>query len=367
MLLRLLFIINIGMALMGCAITDKPTAVIESAPEALPPLEIYWVDVDGGAATLIVTHTGESILVDAGEDRDSHASRIHKVASQVAGLTQIDHFIATHWHGDHYAGASRLSQRIPIQNVYDRGLPNENDYRSKADLKGQRVGIEAYAKFARGRSQVLSPGDTLPLRQAAGSPKLMVKCLASAGKFLPTSGSPSPNQSCDNRVTMPLDETDNAQSVVLLVTYGQFSFLNTGDLTWEMEARLTCPVNLIGKVDLFQISHHGLDTSNNPLLLKSVRPRVVVINNAPKKGPEPNTMRTLMSLSGLETVWQIHRNVQTGPELNTDSQFVANQEGESGEFIKAAVHPDGTFSVQIGKNGVLKDYQIKQSMTASER
>ena len=367
MLLRLLFIINISLALMGCVITDKSTAVIESTSEALPPLEIYWIDVDGGAATLIVTHTGESILVDAGEDRDSHASRIHKVASQVAGLTQIDHFIATHWHGDHYAGAPRLSERIPIHNIYDRGLPNENDYRSKADLKGQRVGIEAYAKFARGRSQVLRPGDTLPLRQADGAPKLMVKCLAVAGKFLPTSGSLSQNQPCDSRVTMPLDETDNAQSVVLLVTYGRFSFLNTGDLTWEMEAKLICPVNLIGKVDLFQISHHGLDTSNNPLLLESIQPRVVVINNAPKKGPEPNTMRTLMSLGGLDTVWQIHRNVQTGHELNTAPQFVANQEGESGEFIKASVHPDGTFSVQVGQNGVLKEYQVKQSMTASER
>ena len=367
MLPRTLALIIMLLSLTGCATDDKPIVTQEAAPEATRPLDIYWVDVDGGAATLIVTPTGESILVDAGEDRDSHASRIHQVASQVAGLTQIDHFVATHWHADHYGGAPRLNQLIPIKNFYDHGLPTESDYASKADLKREKPGIAEYEKVTQGRSRVLNPDDTLPLRQAPGSPTLMVKCVAAAGKFLPTQESLSPNQSCENKVAKPPDDSDNAQSVVLLMTYGEFSFLDPGDLTWEMEAKLICPANPIGTVDLFQISHHGLDSSNNPLLIESVRPRVVVINNAPQKGAETNTMKTLMGLSGIETIWQIHRNLRTGPELNTQPQFVANPEGQSGEFIKASVQPDGAFSVQIGQSGTIKSYQAKKSMAALGR
>ncbi len=128
------------LSLTGCATTDQSPVSEQPVVESAQPLEIYWVDVDGGAATLIVTPTGESILVDAGEDRESHALRIHQVASQVAGLKQIDHFVATHWHGDHYAGATRVNQRIPIKNFYDRGFPGENDYASKRDLKRAQAG-----------------------------------------------------------------------------------------------------------------------------------------------------------------------------------------------------------------------------------
>ena len=147
----------------------------------------------------------------------------------------------------------------------------------------------------------------------------------------------------------------------MLLSYGDFSFLDTGDLTWELEADLVCPVNRVGTVDLFQISHHGLDSSNNPVMIESIRPRVVVVNNAPKKGAEPETMKTLMRVAGIETIWQVHRNLRTGPELNTDPRFIANPEGEAGQFIKASVRADGTFSVQIGGDGTLKSYAGESS------
>lgn len=358
MLKVFLALIPLVLSLAGCA-TEAPSPVSEEAATPDRPLEIYWVDVDGGAATLIVTPSGESILVDAGEDRDSHADRIHRVAGQVAGLTQIDHFVATHWHGDHYAGATRVHQRIPIKNFYDRGFPSESDYASKGDLKRARAGIAKYRETTRGGSRTLEPGDEISLGQSEGLPKVGLYCLASAGEFLPTAGNISPNSSCDERTTKPPDQTDNAQSVVLLLSYGGFSFLDTGDLTWEREADLVCPVNRVGRVDLFQISHHGLDSSNNPVLLESIRPRVVVINNAPKKGAEPETMKTLMRVEGIETIWQVHRNLQTGPDLNTPPQFIANPEGEAGGFIKASVRSDGTFSVQIGEEGTPINYPGK--------
>ena len=181
-------------------------------------------------------------LISVGRDSTgilNHSPQMQQIPSHER---QIDHFVATHWHGDHYAGASRLSQRIPIKNFYDHGLPSESDYASKADLKGEKPVIEQYLKAAQGVTKTLNPGDTVPVRQAPGSPSLTVKCLAAAGKFLPTSESLSPNQSCENKVSKPPDKTDNAQSVVLLLTYGDFSFLDPGDLTWEMEAKLLeCP------------------------------------------------------------------------------------------------------------------------------
>lgn len=355
-------LIAMALSLAGCA-SEAPSPVSEEAATSDRPLEIYWVDVDGGAATLIVTPGGESVLVDAGEDRESHAARIHQVASRVAGLTQIDHFVATHWHGDHYAGATRVHQRIPIRNFYDRGFPSESDYAAKGDLERAKAGIARYRETTQGSSRTLKPGDEIILRQSAGLPKVGLYCLASAGEFLPTSGNFTRNPSCDARTPKPPDETDNGQSLVLLLSYGGFSFLDTGDLTWELEAELVCPVNRVGRVDLFQISHHGLDSSNNPVLIESIRPRVVVVNNAPRKGAEPETMKTLMRVEGIETIWQVHRNLRTGPELNTQPRFIANPEGEAGQFIKASVRADGIFSVQIGGEGAPTRYASKPSKT----
>lgn len=356
-------LIAMVLSLTGCAAKEQAPVVEETAPPDRP-LEIYWVDVDGGAATLIVTPGGESVLVDAGEDRESHADRIHRVASQVAGLTRIDHFVATHWHGDHYAGATRVHQRIPIRNFYDRGFPSESDYASKGDLKRAKAEIARYRETTQGSSRTLNPGDEIPLRQSAGLPKVGLHCLASAGEFMPTTGNFTRNPFCAAGTSKPPDETDNAQSVVLLLNYGEFSFLDTGDLTWELEAELVCPVNRIGRVDLFQISHHGLDFSNNPVLIESIRPRVVVINNAPNKGAEPETMKTLMRVDGIETIWQVHRNLRTGPELNTQPRFIANPEGEAGQFLKASVRADGTFSVQIGGEGAPESYPGNSSKSA---
>ena len=85
-------------------------------------LDVYWVDVEGGAATLIVTPAGESILIDTGNPGTRDAERIHAVATQQAKLKKIDFLITTHFHGDHFGGAAPLSQLMPIGMVYDNCL-----------------------------------------------------------------------------------------------------------------------------------------------------------------------------------------------------------------------------------------------------
>lgn len=326
-------------------------------------LEIYWVDVGGGAATLIVTPQGESLLIDSGEDLDRDASRIHYVATQVARLKQIDHVVITHWHSDHFGGAYRLSRLMPLRKFYaNRSIPEAApDPSSPAQVPLISKSLAQFKSVAAGKLDALTPGAGLQLRQGSSGPKLEIRCLAADKKFVTAREGAPVNSACSKKKAGPEDKTDNARSLVLRLNYGAFSFLVTGDLTWNAEEQLVCPKNLVGDVDLFQISHHGLDQSNNPVLIESIRPRVVVINNAQKKGAEPNAMKTLKGTKSVEAIWQVHRNIRTGPELNTAPQFIANAEENDknikAEFIKAIIQSDGRFSVQIGMNGKTQRYR----------
>src|SRR5947207_12425598 len=87
-------------------------------------LDIHFIDTEGGAATLIVTPQGESVLIDCGNPGARDAERIHQAAT-AAGLKAIDHLIITHWHLDHYGSVGRLSKMIPIHHFYDRGIPDK--------------------------------------------------------------------------------------------------------------------------------------------------------------------------------------------------------------------------------------------------
>src|ERR1700682_5170910 len=87
-------------------------------------LDIYFVDTEGGAATLLVTPAGESVLIDCGNPGNRAAERIFEVASKQAGLKAIDHLIITHWHTDHYGGVARLVKLMPVRHFYDHGIPN---------------------------------------------------------------------------------------------------------------------------------------------------------------------------------------------------------------------------------------------------
>jgi len=318
-----------------------------------PPLHIYWIDVEGGGATLIVTPAGESILVDAGWNLDRDATRIYDVATKVAGVHEIDYFIATHWHADHYGGAIKLSQRMPIKRFYANGPFPEN----VADDPAFPTLMPLYRAMVDGNSITLSAGAGLPIQQAGSGPELTVQVLAAARKV--AGNSDKPNPVCGETEHPGFDPSQNADSIVLLFRYGKFTFFDGGDLTRAVEEQLVCPHNLAGTVELFQINHHGFDRSNSPVLIHSIQPRVVVINNGPQKGAEPKTMKTLFSTPSVETVWQIHKNLQPGEQLNTRPEFIANQQDEGGgkaEFIQATAEPDGGFSVQIGTSGTRKSY-----------
>jgi len=321
---------------------------IAQADSANGHLDIYFIDVEGGAATLIVTPAGESLLIDSGypdhggRDRD----RILNVVQEVAGLKQIDHAVVSHWHLDHYGNHAALAAKIKIGKFWDRGIP---DALSEDPKFSER--ITDYRSAAQNQSQALKVGDLIPLK--SGDTPLRMKVVTASGEVIANDGAPNPYAYLHE--PQAEDTSDNAMSLSELITFGPFKFLTCGDLTWNVEAKLVTPNNPLGKVDLFMVTHHGLQVSNNPVLVRAIDPKVAVICNGPTKGAHPTTLATLRSVSTLAAWYQLHRNIAVEETAQTPPAFIANQDETAtcqGIWIKASVEPDGKgYSVQIGPQG----------------
>ena len=315
-------------------------------------LDIYWVDVEGGAATLVVTPTGKSLLIDSGFPGLRDAGRIYRVATQAAGLSRIDHLVTTHYHLDHFGGAPTLATLLTIGTVYDNGDFKEGWEKPSPEYLGLRSENRA----------VINPGEMILLGGAPDSPQVKVRCLAARQQFADPPEGAQPNPDCKDPRRQRPDYTDNANSVVLLLTFGDFEFYAGGDLTWNNELKLVCPVKLVPEVDAFQITHHGTDTSNPPELLKALSPTVAVVNNGPRKGGQPNSFQTLKATSSIQAIYQLHRNVRPGEESsNTAPELIANPDEDcAGNYIKLSVAPDAqSYRVSIPATGHTRTFATK--------
>jgi beta-lactamase superfamily II metal-dependent hydrolase len=331
---------------------------LKSAEQAPPrPLDIYFIDTEGGAATLIVTPLGESVLIDCGNPGRRDAERIHDAAAQVAGVEAIDHLIITHWHLDHYGGVARLAQLLPIHRFYDRGIPEA----LAEDPKNFPLLIQAYRKASGGNSKTLKPGDEIALKQAPKGPPLRLLCLCSGGEVVPDKAGAPENPIAREHQPQPQDKSDNAKSLGFRLSYGGFRFLDLGDLTWNIEYMLVHPSDKIGLVDVYQSTHHGLEISNNPVVIKTVRPRVAVFNNGPRKGCHPSVTATLRRVPDLQAIYQVHRNLNAAAQENTDPEYIANLEEKcQGESIKLSVAPDGkSYTATVGSPGQPRRYETR--------
>jgi competence protein ComEC len=321
---------------------------------AAESLDIYFIDVEGGAATLIVTPRHEVILIDCGSKMDDSRDlkRILHVA-KLAGISRIDHLVVSHFHGDHFGPILQLSQALPIGHFYDHGLMQPNQEYDK-DL------YPDYQKASQGKRQVLHPGDSIPLKKA--NVPLRLICVVSDRKIIstPVGVGAGLNPFCDVSAK-PVDTSDNARSIGLMLSYGEFDFLDLGDLTWNVEHQLVCPNNPLGKVDLYMVTHHGLNLSSNPALVKVIEPTVSILCNGPHKGANAEVLSLLKSVPSLKATYQLHRNVELSEKENPDRSQIANwDENCNGEFIKVSVFPDTkTFSVTIGEKGQITQYATK--------
>jgi len=317
-------------------------------------LEIYWTDAEGGAATLIVSPSGQSMLVDTAnrtpDDRD--AKRIYAAAQQ-AGLKKIDILVTTHFHGDHIGAMQALSKMIPIGMYMDHGPSVEL---SRPPIA---AAYKAYEDLSQGRRKILQAGDRIPLKGAD------VQVIMSAGKPISHAlkGGGAQTASCaDWKDKPPEVDPANDQSVGFLLRFGKFKFLDLGDLSWNYEKKLVCPENLIGTVDLYQTTHHGLDRSNSPQFVGAIQPRVAVMNNGPRKGGPASVFEILRKSGGSPDIWQGHLALGTPKEVNTDEKMIANLEPTAeckGNPLQASVAPDGKYTLTNARTGFSKTYTSK--------
>ena len=302
------------LALAGAAIVALTGALLAQRGPA-KPLDIYVVDTEGGKAALWVTPSGQSLLIDSGNPGNRDHDRI-MAAINDAGLKQIDFLISTHYHVDHIGGLQDLAKAIPIGTYIDHGPSVEE----REQVQGFQA---AYAElYGKAKHMVVKPGDKVPI---AG---LDWRIVTSAGNVLKTPlapGGAKPNPACAGVAPKDASPTDdNAQSVGSVVTFGQFRAIDLGDLLWNKENELVCPNNPVGTVDVYFVTHHGLDQSGSPALIHAVQPRVGIMQNGTRKGGGVEAMKTMRSSPGLEDLWQLHWGYNAGLELNSAGLFIAN-------------------------------------------
>jgi beta-lactamase superfamily II metal-dependent hydrolase len=304
--------------------------------QAQETLEIYFIDVEGGGATLFVSPTGESLLIDTGNGGQNAARDAGRImdAMQDANVAAIDHLITTHWHGDHYGAMQELASKVPVRHFIDHG-PSVESSSAAADFLNT-----TYPVLYRGiEHTVVSPGDRIAL---AG---VDITVLASAKRVIDRSlpGGGGPNRYCADFVPQAEDSGENAQSVGVLGRFGEFRVLHLGDLTVNTEFELMCPANPIDTVDLFVVSHHGQPISNAEVLVHAIESRVAIMNNGTRKGGQPEAMKVLYTAPGLEDLWQLHFSQLRGQEYTVPGLFIANpvDEEQAAMPIAPLANPQG--------------------------
>jgi competence protein ComEC len=326
-------------------------------------LDIYWIDVEGGGATLVVAPSGESLLIDTGFKRpdDRDAKRIYAVTQQ-AGLKKIDYHMVTHFHADHVGGLAALVKMIPIGRFFGHGGTTESrDF--GAGVPSVQEWMDVYRSVSEGKRTILKLGDQIPLKG------VQVQVLTSNMEYLakPLSGGGAPNPLCADTEHKPPDSLENQRNIATLFTYGRFKFLNPGDTPWETELELSCPVNKLGTVTLYQATKHGaFDGGGAPAHLSALKPQVVVVANGPNKGlgipGGHGHYERIARIPGIEGIWQGHLSPE-GTGHNTSEDMIANLEKipdhQPAHWIKASVAQDGKFTITNSRNGFSKTYMTR--------
>jgi beta-lactamase superfamily II metal-dependent hydrolase len=348
------------MVVLACLTVVRPAHT-----DGSKTLDIYSIDVEGGGATLFVSPSGESLLVDAGNPGARDADRI-AAAVKTAGLSQIDYLVTSHFHSDHVGGAADLAARVPIRTFVDHGSEVHDGSAFRLNDAIFRSYLETRAK---GRHLEVKAGQTIPVKG------LTVTVVSADGATIgkPLRGGGASNALCRDFVAQDEDVSENARSVGVVVGYGRFHMLNLGDLTWNTERQLVCPNNLLGRMDVYLTTHHGLNLSGPPVLVHAIRPRVAVMNNGPRKGASREAWLTVRNSPGLEDLWQLHYAMQRpgnpafhesgesgGKALNAPDEQIANLDDTPthtpAHVLRVSARDDGGFTVTNSRNGFSKTY-----------
>jgi competence protein ComEC len=334
-------------------------------------LDIYFIDVEGGQSTLVVTPSGGTLLIDTGYPSDGtfrsrqgdpskarDANRIAAVAKS-AGVTRLDYVLITHFHGDHAGGVVELSQLLPIRAFvdHDNVLPE-----AEQRVAGTQAIFDAYADLRKNARHIIAkPGDRLPMndveiRIVSSAGRTILAPLSSAGLARQSSVGAKAGQSnsaCTGGPVAAEEPTENPRSTGFRLRFGRFTFLDLGDLSGDPLHALACPRNLVGPVDVYLVAHHGGIDSANAATFAAFKPRTMILNNGATKGGAPETFAMLQR--GGHDVWQLHRSTRQGSQ-NFANDRIANLNETTAHWIKASASPDGSFTVTNGRTGQIHTY-----------
>jgi len=350
--------------IVWCVVLAASIAVA-TAHTAGDALDIYFIDVEGGQSTLLVTPAGQTLLVDAGypgsgtfqskagdapSARD--AQRIVRAAGD-AGVSAIDYLLVTHFHADHVGGVVELAALMPIRTFVDHGtVAPEADQ----NVPGTLDVFKAYAAVrTKARHIEPKPGDRLPLK---GIDAVVV---SSAGSTIgrPLAGAGGRNSTCPESAPNAQEPHENPRSTGVRIEFGKFRFLDLGDLTGKPLFDLACPRDLIGPVDVYLVAHHGGADAADASTLAAFKPRVAILNNGATKGGAPEMFASLRRARGVQDVWQLHRSDARGSENFADAR-IANLDDRTAHWIKLSAHDDGSFQITNGRTGARASYGPRQ-------
>ncbi|HVY35319.1 MAG TPA: MBL fold metallo-hydrolase [Caulobacteraceae bacterium] len=337
-------------------------------------LKMLPIDVEGDGGTLFVTPEGKALLIDAGspvKDKqpwglDGAKSGVDRIvaAAKALGASKIDYVLFTHYHEDHLGGIFELIKRMPVGTVIDHGPNREQlDPTEPPDSIFNRRATDSTTNYPRylqaikgHRHIVAKPGDVFHI----GS---LTDTLVSAdSKFIakPLPGAGERGRHCD----APLNDRDggpeNTRSVGSILTFGKVKIAVLGDLTWNMERELFCPVDKVGHVNILLVTHHGLALSSHPASIAGMRPDIAVMGNSAKKGAAAEVVSRINASPGLQGFWKLHASLADG-NLDGDPNYIANLQPspDQGYAIGLDIAPGGKVVITNSRNGFSKTYQMK--------
>ncbi len=327
--------------------------LLGAVAHAAGALNVYFINVEGGQSTLVVSPSGQSLLIDAGYagfgGRD--ADRI-KTAAKAAGVSRVDYLLVTHFHSDHAGGVPNLLERLPVSNILDYGVSVD----AGGKYPDEYAGVVARIEKGKGTHRVVLPGDKIPVKG------LDVTAVTAAGKTIQHSldGAGQVNQYCSGLAPRKEGEGDemgeNPQAVGVVIELGHFRFGDLSDITWNKELTLLCPENKVGKLDLYLTTHHGGESSK---AIWGLAPRVAIMNNGPRKGGDPAGWKVVKGSPGLEDLWQLHFALAGGSDTNVADSYIANVDDDLGEYLKVTAEASGAFTVINHRNKYSKAYPAK--------
>ena len=228
-------------------VTGAGAAPLVERSLGIGTLEIVFLSVGQGDAVAIRSSAGRWVLVDTGPRGRSWdaGARVVLPYMRRRGVTRLEALVLTHPDLDHIGGAKVITEAFAPRFIMD---------------PAQAVGKDAYV-------------DVLEVATAGRIPWIEAR----RGFVLEFDGARLEVLHPDGLAATPTGKSDsNAQSVVVLVQYGAFDALLTGDAPTEVEDGLLA--YLPGELELLKVGHHGSNTSTSPDLLSKTSPELAVIS-----------------------------------------------------------------------------------------